>query len=109
MRKCCGALQSTQIDKKFIELNTLQLTKLKTNSTGWAKDGQSIDLIKPSLHLMTVKFNSTGEAQNMSSKLNKNKETNQCTCSFRTDYCCSLGNAVFVLHVDVLCVSCFLL
>jgi len=56
----------------------------KTNSTGWAKDGQSSHLIKPSLHLMTVKFNSTGEAQNMSLKRNKNKTEAKSVLSLRS-------------------------
>ena len=61
--------------------STFQSTKLKSNSTGWAKDGQSSHLIKPSLHLMTAKFNSTGEAQNMSSKRYKNKTQKPKMCS----------------------------
>jgi len=63
------------------QYNTFQSTQLKTNSTGWAKDGQSRHLIKPSLRLMTVKFNSTGEAQIMSSKRNKNKTQKPKVCS----------------------------
>jgi len=42
---------------------------------------KTANLLKPSLHLMTVKFNSTGEAQNMSLKRNKNKTQQPKVCS----------------------------
>jgi len=41
---------------KYSTIKHVSTDKAQTNNTGLAKDGQSCHLIKPSLFLMTVKF-----------------------------------------------------
>ena len=85
LKNLCTPMSSHVCAVSTQQYNTFQSTKLKTNNTGWAKDGQSSHLIKPNLHLMTVKVNSTGEAQNMSSKWNKNKTKKQKCAQFKVN------------------------